>query len=84
MWGIRVKMALITSVSIQNKGGGKYIYAYIPTEVAQKLGINDNNKYLMWNTYGSRVEIQSFPLQEAKKLIILQQKSLQKTALKVL
>lgn len=77
-------MTIISSVSIQNKGGGKYIYAYIPTEVAQKLGINDNNKYLMWNTCGSRAEIQAFPLQEAKKLILLQQKTLQKISQKVL
>lgn len=71
-------MVLLSKAAIQKSGDSVYVRVYIPSEVVQKLGISEQNPYIMWNSlHGSIVLAQSFPLLAAKELLLKQQQQQQ-------
>lgn len=64
-----------TKVNTVKKPSGDYFYTYIPSEIAQKLGLNSSNDHIMWNTFGSIVQITVLPLDIARKILLQKQQS---------
>jgi len=62
-------MTLVTKTNMVTKPSGDYFYTYIPSEIAQKLGLRKGQEHLIWGLYGSKAEITTLPLDVARKIL---------------
>lgn len=61
-------MVTITSASIRKVKNKLYHYTYIPTDIAQQLGLGSRSK-LMWIKNGDMVSIVKIPEEEIQEMV---------------
>ena len=66
-------MTLVLKTNMIKKANGEYFYTYIPSEIAQKLGLRKGQEHLIWGLYGSKAEITILPLDIAREIFIKSQ-----------
>lgn len=59
-----------TKISVQKRNGNEYFYAYIPQEIAIRLGLKEGSR-IMWNVSGSITNIIPYPDADVKTQVEL-------------